>query len=794
MRKFSLLTALVFAALPFVLSQNINLQLQSTLSFPGQKLANICGYWKNGKEYALVGANKGLIIVDVTDPTSPQQIVQLPEVQNNWKEIKVYGDYAYVTTEGQGDGLHIVNLSGLPSPNVPNYFYKGDGAIAGQLDRIHALHIDVTKGFLYAYGANILGGGALVFDLKPDPYNPRYAGRFSALGYIHDGYVDNDTLYACHINSGIMSVVDMADKQNPIVLGTVETPGKFTHNSWMTSNRKHVLTTDEKVPSFLTSYDVSDPANMEELDRISTNNGYESLVHNTHILDDYAVTSWYTDGVAVVDAHRPQNLVVVAQYDTWNGAGAQFNGCWGVFPFFPSGTIVASDISSDNVPGKLTVLKPTYKRACYLEGIVTNGCTGGPMPGVNVTINSSDPKKLATTKANGAYRTGQVTPGNFTVTFSAPGFPSQTLPVTLVPGEVTLLNVTLEIGFNVTISGVVTDATSGTPLPNVDVLLKSANNAYSLTTNGLGQFSQSCVPADDYTATAAKWGYLTQSVPVTPGGQTLIELTPGYYDDGEADLGWTVSGTASAGEWERGVPIGTWFGAWVNPDTDAPGDQNDLCYMTGNGGGSAGTDDVDDGFTSLVSPVMKLANYNNAVFECMLWFYNDGGNGSAPNDRLSVNLLKGNQTFHLYDITSTTNGWVKAPVVNLESVTPLSDNMRIQFIAYDDAPGHLVEAGMDVFRVYTNTVPTESPWEVNARLFASPNPSNSAFNIGFVWENAETAPLLEVRNALGQLVQLAQMPAQSGNALLGESWVPGIYWVRLYTPGKSSSMLKLVKQ
>lgn len=793
MRKLSLLAALMFAALPFVLSQNINLQLRSTLNFPGQKLANICGYWQNGREYALVGANKGLIIVDVTDPTSPQQIVQLPEVQNDWKEIKVYGTYAYVTTEGQGDGLHVVNLSGLPSPNVPNYFYKGDGAIAGQLDRIHALHIDVTKGFLYAYGANIQGGGALIFDLKANPYAPKYVGKFNELGYIHDGYVDNDTLYACHINSGIMSVVDMADKQNPVVLGTVQTPGKFTHNSWMTSDRKHVLTTDEAVPSFLTAYDVSDPNNMEELDRISTNNGYGSYVHNTHILNDYAITSWYTDGVAIVDAHRPQNLVIVAQYDTWNGTGAEFNGCWGAFPYFPSGTIVTSDISSGNVPGKLTVLTPTYKRACYLEGVITNGCTGGPVLGASVVINSSDPQKQIKTKANGVYRTGQVTPGNFTVTFSAPGFPSKTFPVTLAPGEVTTLNVTLEIGPHFTATGVVKDASTGAPLANIEVLLESSTNSYTVTTNGLGQFSLSCMPVGDYTASAGKWGYITKSVPVIQGGQTNLELEPGYYDDGQTDLGWTVSGTASAGKWERGVPEGTWYGTWVNPNTDAPGDQNDICYMTGNGGGSAGTDDVDDGFTSLVSPVMKLANYNTAIFECMLWFYNGGGN-SAPNDRLKVNLLKGNQTFHLFDITSNTNGWVKSPVVNLESITPLSDDMRIEFIAYDDNPGHLVEAGMDIFRVYSGTVPTESPLEGQVKLFASPNPSNGLFNIGFAWENADAAPLLEVRNALGQLVHLEQMPAKSGSALLGESWAPGIYFVRLSAQGRASSVLKLVKQ
>ncbi len=78
-------------------SPNFNYQLQSTMTFPNQTLANVCGYWQNGKEYALLGGSKGMIIVDITNPASPQQIVQVtsPEGtvnnQSLWKEIKGAG-------------------------------------------------------------------------------------------------------------------------------------------------------------------------------------------------------------------------------------------------------------------------------------------------------------------------------------------------------------------------------------------------------------------------------------------------------------------------------------------------------------------------------------------------------------------------------------------------------------------------------------------------------------------------------------------------------------------------------
>ncbi|MDO8971964.1 MAG: choice-of-anchor B family protein, partial [Saprospiraceae bacterium] len=248
--RFSLgATLLLFAQISFAQLQNTNLQLRSTMDFPDQLLANVCGYWQNGQEYALLGGSKGMIIVDITNPDAPQQIVQIPGPENRWKEIKVYEHYAYITTEA-GGGLQIVDLSDLPSPNLNNYFYQGDGAIAGDLNKIHALHIDVTKGFLYTFGGDLASGGAKIFDLNLNPYTPKYVSSFEQEGYIHDGYADNDTLYACHINGGFMSVVDMSNKLNPIVLGTVETPAKFTHNAWITDDRKHVLTTDEATPSF----------------------------------------------------------------------------------------------------------------------------------------------------------------------------------------------------------------------------------------------------------------------------------------------------------------------------------------------------------------------------------------------------------------------------------------------------------------------------------------------------------------------------------------------------------------
>ncbi len=109
-RTIFVILASLFLLANFPLSaQNVNNTYRSKLTFPGQTLANIWGYDYRGKEYALVGAAQGLVIVDITNPDAPQQIVQIPGPNNLWKEIKTYQHYAYVTSEG-GQGIQVVDI------------------------------------------------------------------------------------------------------------------------------------------------------------------------------------------------------------------------------------------------------------------------------------------------------------------------------------------------------------------------------------------------------------------------------------------------------------------------------------------------------------------------------------------------------------------------------------------------------------------------------------------------------------------------------------------------------------
>jgi choice-of-anchor B domain-containing protein len=450
MRQIALLLALLGLQ---TLPAQTNVAYQGKLGYPGQNLANIWGYAAGGREYALVGAQNGLSIVDVTDPSAPSEIVQIPGPSSEWREIKTYQNYAYVVSEG-GGGVQIVDLSNLPSPTLNYHSYYGNGTINNLLQRAHALHVDESKGYLYIYGSylsnNTNGGRALILNLNADPYNPTYAGKFNSTfsgnqNYIHDGYVDNDILYGGHIGGGFFSIVNVTNKSNPTLVATMNTPSNATHNTWL--NGTTLFTTDEtSIGTSLAAYDISNTSNITLLDRIKSHPTSNSIVHNTHILNNFAITSWYKDGFTIVDVTRPANLVQVGNYDFYPGSGSGYEGCWGVYPYLPSGNIVASGMFAQSTDdGELWVFTPTYVRACYLEGTIT-GTVNNQVVGLNnATITIVGPSVSENSKSDGTYKMGYRQSGTYTVQVSHANFPTWTGSVALNNGMVTSLNVFLSV-------------------------------------------------------------------------------------------------------------------------------------------------------------------------------------------------------------------------------------------------------------------------------------------------------------------------------------------------------------
>jgi choice-of-anchor B domain-containing protein len=357
----------------------LNIEKVGQLSYD-RGLNDVWGYTDAaGAEYALVGLDSGVSIVDISVPSNPVEKIRIDGPLTVWRDLKTWSHYAYVTHDiiANGNvlpdqGLLVIDLDSLENPYYKEVRLKIDlDTIVDSLRSAHNLFID-ENGVCYVFGSNVAKGGALLLDVATDPWNPEYLGIFNDF-YFHDGMARGDTLWGAAIYRGVFAAVDVSDKKNPQVIATGFTPNLFTHNCWISDNGKNLFTTDERTDAYVASYDVSNlNSGVQELDKIQRLPGSEAIPHNVHVLGDWLITSYYTTGVQVVNAKRPELMVEVGYYDTYpQDDGANFRGNWGAYPYFPSGLIAASD--RDN---GLFILQPDYKDVAYADFQVSDSLTG----------------------------------------------------------------------------------------------------------------------------------------------------------------------------------------------------------------------------------------------------------------------------------------------------------------------------------------------------------------------------------------------------------------------------------
>ena len=73
-----------------------------------------------------------------------------------------------------------------------------------------------------------------------------------------------------------------------------------------------------------------------------------SIDHNGYVKGDLFYLSSYTAGVRVIDVSSIEsaNIEEIGFFDTYpENNNREFNGAWSVYPFFPSGNIIISDIN-----------------------------------------------------------------------------------------------------------------------------------------------------------------------------------------------------------------------------------------------------------------------------------------------------------------------------------------------------------------------------------------------------------------------------------------------------------------
>jgi hypothetical protein len=510
------------------------------------------------------------------------------------------------------------------------------------------------------------------------------------------------------------------------------------------------------------AYDVSEDGSAIFLDRYRPLEtlDWPVIPHNTHILDKYAIVSWYTDGVVITDISKPDNIVKVGVYDTYtneenlNPNGAWFEGCWGAYPYLPSGIILASDINTG-----LYVFGVDYVQAARLEGRITSDIpcgTSEPISNARVEILSPQ-LGYDITNINGEFKTGISYEGTFNVVVSHPSFAADTIEVEFIRGEVTELNITLKAGC---IVATVVSSEDGLPIPDAKVTLNLANDEFSesYTSNADGVVSMPIKIGESYLPYFGKWGYLHALGNVIVGEEGItniqVELEEGYQDDFFADLGWNVTEMAASGNWELGNPVGTDFGGELsNPEDDIINDLGNSCYTTGNGSDVASEDDVDGGVTVLVSPEIKASGWTSMELNYYYWFYNAAG-GTPVDDSLHISLTNGQDEIFLDIVTESNSSWSqKISHVITPVMIPFNDEMKLVVRTGDYGDGHLVEAAIDGFKAIGMT--PSNTTEIDLSLIkVYPNPAGNSITFEF---NEVISGQIQILDTNGKIISIEKV-------------------------------------
>ncbi len=659
----------------------------STLDAAANSGSSCWGYTSpSGREYAIIGVSSGTAFVEITDPGRPVLVSLQPGPSSLWRELKTTSQgYAYVVSEG-GSGIQVFNLSEIDAGIVT---HVTDVTTGGCTEATHTISVNEATGFLYRNGGSstpCTGGkpqGLVIYSLA-DPANPSFVAHWNTR-YVHDSQVVvwnrpgtffGKELAFCATNNGssggspAVTILDVTDKAAITVVRAVSYPQSgYAHQGWLSEDQRYFYLDDElDETSFGTNtttriFDVSNPSGAFLLGTFSA--GTTSIDHNLFVKGNLLFEANYTSGLRLFDITIPTAPVQIAWFDTYpDSDAATFNSLWGNYPFFPSGTVIGSDLEKGLFVWYIGIPKLTFDFPNGLPELVA--------PNGDEFLFEVHEQNL-----------GDLEPGS--VEFhvdTGTGF--TTIPATSQGAE--LYSATLP------------------PLAcgNEARYFVSARSTGG---SGITWTDPPAGPTQFYTTTVA-----------------FAEDMP-FFDDVEIELGWTAGvpgDTATTGIWERVNPIGT----AAQPEDDHTPDPGVFAWVTGQGtvGGSVGENDVDDGETTLLSPIFNAAGLSDPFVSYWRWYSNN--QVGPPDDTFLVDLSNdGGVTWTSLEVLGptgpdTVGGWIQHSSRISDFVLPTSQ-MQLRFVAQDENASSIIEAAVDDVQVFDficnvavdSVVPAEGPFQ-----------------------------------------------------------------------------------
>jgi choice-of-anchor B domain-containing protein len=300
---------------------------------------------ETGREYALLGSSTHAIIIDVTNPLKPKEIIRFEGGTTTvWRQMKTYKDFVFYVCDDCDEGFMLIDLRPLPQ-GKPILIKKDKSAFGSS----HMLFVDDKNERIYFCGPRLF-----CFDIS-NPTDPKLISQVPIDGSIHDMFVKDNI---CYLNQGYkgFSIWDCKNAANPTRLASIFPTNGYNHSSWLSKDEKWMICAEE-VPAGL-PLTIINVEKMREGDifiehqwkapLLGPKGDSNMIYHNPYLFgpnDELAIVSSYEDGVTIFDMKNHLNPKLIGYYDFRNNSTySGYKSCWGVYPFLPSGNILASDM------------------------------------------------------------------------------------------------------------------------------------------------------------------------------------------------------------------------------------------------------------------------------------------------------------------------------------------------------------------------------------------------------------------------------------------------------------------
>ncbi len=320
----------------------------------------------NGKEYALMATNTNVVFVDITDTTNPIYLGNVPTatINSSWRDVKVYNNHAFIVADNADNhGMQVFDLMRLRNVANPPEVFAPDAHLT-DFGSAHNIVINHDSGYAYVVGTNrndTYAGGPLFINIQ-NPTAPIFEGGFGEGGYSHDAqvvtYAGLDTDYTGReiligSNENEVVIADVTDKSNPIKISDISYSNvRYAHQGWFTEDMKYFILGDELDELRVGNNTRTLIFDFTDLDAPAFHFDYigpsAAIDHNGYVKNNSYYFANYRAGLRVLDISQIENRLFteIGFFDTYpENDGTDFDGAWNVYPYFPSGNIIISDIN-----------------------------------------------------------------------------------------------------------------------------------------------------------------------------------------------------------------------------------------------------------------------------------------------------------------------------------------------------------------------------------------------------------------------------------------------------------------